>query len=51
MREANLIILENGNTRDFTSVAGIPVTSEIPSQPKPSTSPSALTQTVGSGES
>lgn len=42
MRYANLIILENGNTRDFISVAGVPVTSRESEPAKSSTTQKCL---------
>lgn len=42
MAYANLIILENGNTRDFISVAGVPVTSRESEPAKSSTSQKCL---------
>lgn len=42
MRYAKLIILENGNTRDFISVAGVPVTSRESEPAKSSTSQKCL---------
>lgn len=51
MRYANLITLENGNTSDFVSVAGVPVTSRDSEPAKSSRSQSALNQAAVSGTS
>lgn len=48
MRAANLIILENGDTREFISVAGIPATSADSEPAQLPASPSAQVRLWGS---